>query len=68
MTKQVVYQCLRMDFLTALEAITGPMGVAANTADHREAVTAFFKALADLQRVLKRYDHVRQGIVGGVGG
>jgi enoyl-CoA hydratase/carnithine racemase len=43
LTKQVVYQCLRMDFLAALEAITGPMGVAANTADHREAVAAFFE-------------------------
>ena len=41
LTKQAVYQCLRMDFLTALEAITGSMGVAASTADHREAVAAF---------------------------
>jgi 2-(1,2-epoxy-1,2-dihydrophenyl)acetyl-CoA isomerase len=43
LTKQVVYQSLRMDFLTALEAITGPMGVAANTEDHREAVAAFLE-------------------------
>ena len=41
LTKQAVYQCLRLDFLTALEAITGAMGVAASTADHREAVAAF---------------------------
>jgi hypothetical protein len=30
-----------MDFLVALESITGPMGVAASTEDHREAVAAF---------------------------
>jgi enoyl-CoA hydratase/carnithine racemase len=41
LTKQAVYQALHMDFLTALEAITGPMGVAASTEDHREAVAAF---------------------------
>jgi len=41
LTKQAVYQCLRMDFLTALESITNPMGVAASTEDHREAVAAF---------------------------
>jgi enoyl-CoA hydratase/carnithine racemase len=41
LTKQAVYQCLRMDFLMALESITGPMGVAASTEDHREAVAAF---------------------------
>ena len=41
LTKQVVYQSLRMDFLTALEAMTGPMGVVSSTADHREAVAAF---------------------------
>ena len=41
LTKQVVYQGLRMDFLTALEAMTGPMGVVASTEDHREAVAAF---------------------------
>ncbi len=41
LTKQAVYQCLRMDFLPALESITGPMGVAASTEDHREAVAAF---------------------------
>jgi enoyl-CoA hydratase/carnithine racemase len=39
--KQAVYQSLRMDFLTALEAVTGPMGVAYSTKDHREGVTAF---------------------------
>src|SRR6266568_1047360 len=41
LTKQAVYQCLRMDFLTALESITNPMGVGASTEDHREAVAAF---------------------------
>ena len=41
LTKQVVYQSLRMDFLTALESMTGPMGVASSTQDHREAVAAF---------------------------
>jgi len=30
-----------MDFLASLEAITGPMGVAASTEDHRKAVAAF---------------------------
>jgi enoyl-CoA hydratase/carnithine racemase len=39
--KQVVYQSLRLDFLAALDAVTGPMGVAYNTADHREGVAAF---------------------------
>lgn len=39
--KQAVYQSLRMDFLTALEAFTGPMGVAYSTKDHREGVAAF---------------------------
>jgi hypothetical protein len=39
--KQAVYQCLRMDFLASLEAITEPMGVAASTEDHREAGAAF---------------------------
>jgi enoyl-CoA hydratase/carnithine racemase len=39
--KQAVYQSLRMDFLTALEALTGPMGVAYSTEDHREGVAAF---------------------------
>lgn len=43
LTKQVVYQSLRMDFLSALEAVTGPMGVVANTVDHREAVAAFLE-------------------------
>jgi 2-(1,2-epoxy-1,2-dihydrophenyl)acetyl-CoA isomerase len=41
--KQVVYQSLRLDFLTALDAVTGPMGVAYNTEDHREAVRAFLE-------------------------
>lgn len=41
LTKQAVYQFLRTDFLSSLEAVTGPMGVAASTADHREAVAAF---------------------------
>jgi 2-(1,2-epoxy-1,2-dihydrophenyl)acetyl-CoA isomerase len=41
LTKQIVYQCLRMDFLTALESITGPMSIAASTEDHHEAVQAF---------------------------
>lgn len=41
--KQAVYQSLRTDFLTALEAITGPMGVAYSTEDHREAVAAFME-------------------------
>jgi 2-(1,2-epoxy-1,2-dihydrophenyl)acetyl-CoA isomerase len=41
LTKQAVYQCLRLDFLTALESITSPMGVAASTEDHRDAVAAF---------------------------
>jgi len=41
LTKQVVYQSLRMDFLSALESMTGPMGVVSSTADHREAVAAF---------------------------
>jgi 2-(1,2-epoxy-1,2-dihydrophenyl)acetyl-CoA isomerase len=39
--KQVVYQSLRLDFLAALDAVTGPMGVSYNTEDHREAVAAF---------------------------
>lgn len=39
--KRAVYQSLRMDFLTALEALTGPMGVAYSTEDHREGVAAF---------------------------
>lgn len=43
LTKQVVYQCLHMDFMTALSAITGPMGVASSTEDHREAVAAFLE-------------------------
>ena len=39
--KQAVYQSLRVDFLTALEAVTGPMGIAYSTQDHREGVAAF---------------------------
>jgi 2-(1,2-epoxy-1,2-dihydrophenyl)acetyl-CoA isomerase len=39
--KQAVYRSLRMDFLTALDTVAGPMGVAFNTEDHREAVRAF---------------------------
>lgn len=39
--KQAVYRSLRMDFLSALDNVAGPMGVAFNTADHREAVRAF---------------------------
>ena len=41
--KQAVYQCLRMDFLSALDAVTGPMSVAYNTEDHHEAVAAFLE-------------------------
>lgn len=39
--KQAVYRSLRLDFLSSLDAVTGPMGVAFNTEDHREAVRAF---------------------------
>ncbi len=39
--KQVVYNSLRSDFLGALDLVTGPMGVAFNSEDHREAVRAF---------------------------
>lgn len=39
--KQAVYRSLQMDFLTALDTVAGPMGVAFNTEDHREAVRAF---------------------------
>ncbi|MFN0090712.1 MAG: enoyl-CoA hydratase/isomerase family protein [Acidimicrobiales bacterium] len=39
--KQAVYRSLRMDFLAALDNVAGPMGVAFNTEDHREAVRAF---------------------------
>ena len=41
--KQAVYQFLRTDFLTSLEAVTGPIGVAYSTEDHREAVAAFME-------------------------
>ena len=41
--KQAVYQFLHTDFLSSLEAVTGPMGVAASTEDHREATAAFFE-------------------------
>jgi 2-(1,2-epoxy-1,2-dihydrophenyl)acetyl-CoA isomerase len=43
LTKRAVYQFLRMDFLSSLEAMTGPMGVAASTEDHREATQAFLE-------------------------
>jgi 2-(1,2-epoxy-1,2-dihydrophenyl)acetyl-CoA isomerase len=39
--KQAVYRSLRLDFLAALDQVAGPMGVAFNTDDHREAVRAF---------------------------
>jgi 2-(1,2-epoxy-1,2-dihydrophenyl)acetyl-CoA isomerase len=39
--KQAVYRSLHTDFLTALDNVAGPMGVAFNTEDHREAVRAF---------------------------
>ncbi|MEZ5412623.1 MAG: enoyl-CoA hydratase-related protein [Acidimicrobiales bacterium] len=39
--KQAVYRSLRMDFLSALDNVAGPMGVAFNSDDHREAVRAF---------------------------
>lgn len=39
--KQAVYRSLQMDFLGALDNVAGPMGVAFNTDDHREAVQAF---------------------------
>jgi 2-(1,2-epoxy-1,2-dihydrophenyl)acetyl-CoA isomerase len=41
--KRAVYQFLHTDFLSSLEAVTGPMGVAASTEDHREAAAAFFE-------------------------
>lgn len=41
--KQAVYQFLHADFVPSLEAVTGPMGVAASTADHQEAAAAFFE-------------------------
>lgn len=41
--KRAVYQLLHTDFLASLEAVTGPMGVAASTEDHREATTAFME-------------------------
>lgn len=39
--KQAVYRSLRMDLLAALDNVAGPMGVAFNSEDHREAVRAF---------------------------
>jgi enoyl-CoA hydratase/carnithine racemase len=39
--KQAVHRSLHTDFLTALDNVAGPMGVAFNTEDHREAVRAF---------------------------
>ncbi len=39
--KQVVRQSQQTDLLGALDLVTGPMGVAANTADHAEACAAF---------------------------
>lgn len=39
--KQAVYRSLKMDFLAALDNVAGPMGVAFNSDDHREAVKAF---------------------------
>lgn len=39
--KQVVRQSERTDLIGALDLVTGPMGVAANTADHAEACAAF---------------------------
>jgi len=41
--KRAVYQFLHTAFLSSLEAVTGPMGVAASTEDHREATAAFFE-------------------------
>lgn len=39
--KQVVRQSQSTDLLGALDLVTGPMGVASNTADHAEACAAF---------------------------
>lgn len=39
--KQAVYRSLQGDFLAALDNVAGPMGVAFNSEDHREAVRAF---------------------------
>ncbi len=39
--KQAVYRSLQLDFLGALDNVAGPMGVAFNSEDHREAVRAF---------------------------
>jgi 2-(1,2-epoxy-1,2-dihydrophenyl)acetyl-CoA isomerase len=41
LTKRAVYQALRSDLMSSLEAITGPMGLAASTEDHIEASKAF---------------------------
>jgi enoyl-CoA hydratase/carnithine racemase len=43
MMKQVVRQSQHTDLLGALDLVTGPMGVAANTADHAEACAAFLE-------------------------
>jgi 2-(1,2-epoxy-1,2-dihydrophenyl)acetyl-CoA isomerase len=41
LTKRAVYQALRSDLMSSLEAMTGAMGVAASTDDHMEASKAF---------------------------
>jgi enoyl-CoA hydratase/carnithine racemase len=41
--KQVVRQSQHTDLLGALDLVTGPMGVASNTADHAEACAAFLE-------------------------
>lgn len=41
--KQVVRMSERTDLVGALDLVTGPMGVAANTTDHAEAVRAFLE-------------------------
>ena len=41
--KQVVRQSQQTDLLGALDLVTGPMGVTANTADHAEACAAFLE-------------------------
>lgn len=41
--KQVVRQSQQTDLLGALDLVTGPMGVASNTADHAEACAAFLE-------------------------
>ena len=44
--KQVVRQSMDTDLLGALDLVTGPMGIAANTADHAEACDAFLQKRA----------------------